>query len=167
MGDDWMSASGKLSNDTREAEGNRNKDLADIARSFANETKGLRTELIDQFMDILKTGGSQAITPTISRAVEASKQATSQSMLQTQGEMARTGLAGTPFAAAVLGQTSQQGNQATARIGPEISMELLKMIPNFLMGQASTSVSGMGTSAQNETSMYNHLLDAYMRAWGK
>ena len=51
--------------------------LEQYAGQFFQETTPMRQELIGQFEEILKTGGAQAQVPIISKAVEASKRASS------------------------------------------------------------------------------------------
>ena len=127
--------------------------LAQMAQEFAGETKGLRGEMITNFEDILKTGGSQATIPIISKAVEASKRATSQTMSQVEEDLARKGLSGTPFGENVMGQTRMSGNLATSQVPLDITNAFLQMIPGFILGQGQTATQGLGTASGQQTAL--------------
>jgi len=141
-----------------------NKDLSSMARGFANETKGLRQELITQMGDILKTGGSQAQVPMIAKAVEASKQATSKATQGLDAEMARAGLSGTPFGIMMKNNARQSGSLATSQIPTNIAQQILAMIPNFILGQGQTAMGGLGGAASNSTSQANTMTQGLFKS---
>lgn len=141
------------SSGARASEKTSNQALINMAQQFAGETQGIRRELISQFANVLKTGGSQATIPIIGKAVEASKQATSQSLRQLDEELARTGLAGTPFGVAAKGQATTAGNLATSQVPTNIIQQFLQMIPNFILGQGQQAVAGVGAGATNQTQL--------------
>lgn len=152
-GTDWVGS--KAKNNAQAAEPNSNIALVSLAKQLFGETEGLRTGINDLFSSILKTGGSQATTPIISNAVEASQRATSKTLAQTDEELARTGLAGTPFGANTRAGVLQEGNLSTSQIGPQIAMSLLQMIPGYLTGGLQTAFGGLGQGANNATNLTN------------
>ena len=115
--------------------------LSQLAIEFANETKGVRTGLLDSMQEVLSTGGSNI--PIISRSVEASRQAGSQATQQTQEELARSGLAGTPFGASILADQRQQSAQNVAGTQQQLAQAIFQMIPSYVLGQSQTSTSGL------------------------
>jgi len=120
--------------------------LEDISKQLFAETTPLRTNLIDQFMSVLSTGGSGAQIPAIQRAIEGSKQATSSNLRATRERLAQGGMAGTPFGEMVMSSAQGAGDFATSQVGPNMAMQLLQMIPGFTLGQGNTVVSGLGTA---------------------
>jgi hypothetical protein len=103
-------------------------------KSLAEGSTGTRDALLGVFEDVLKTGGSQATIPIISKAVEASMQATSDASRQTAESLAASGLAGTPFGVGEMARTYQQGRQATSQIPAQFSQQILNLIPDFILG---------------------------------
>jgi hypothetical protein len=134
-----MSAGGgKGSSDTSSPAADK---LAGLAQQFATETGGLRTGLIDSMNEVLTTGGSTI--PIISAAIEKSKQAASNATQQTEEQLAREGLSGTPFGAQVLAGTRQQGEQAAAQTSQSLAQQLFSQIANFVLGQSQSALSGL------------------------
>lgn len=159
------SIAGKNASDAgSEADPASNAQLIDLASGFAKETSGLRKDLVSQFAEILKTGGSQATVPIISKAVEASKQATSNTLKQLDEQLTTQKLAGTPFGAMVKAQTAQAGNQATSQVPTGIAQAFLQMIPNYILGQSQTATQGLGVGAQNQTSLANTGLQGFYKS---
>ena len=124
--------------------------LAKIAKKFFKETKDVRRELQDQFMEALVTGGVEARIPIIQKSQEASREATSSSLRQLDTQLAQSGLAGTPFGENIRAQTMMTGEQRTAAIPTEIVGQLLQQIPGFVTGANQTVVSGLGSAASAE-----------------
>jgi len=124
-----------------------------MQRSFAT---GTPEAVLDQIMSLV--GGVQPVTsgygnmlesalkgeatgatvPIIQQAVERSRQAGSRALQGTTDELARTGLAGTPFGQSILSQTRQQGAQAASQAGTDVMTQLIAQIPAFLAQNAST-----------------------------
>lgn len=86
-------------------------------------------------------GGIQV--PIISQALEAVRRASSQSQQGTQEELARTGLTGTPFGQNILATGKREGNLAAANTQTDIMKSLYNLIPNFVLGQSQTALSGL------------------------
>lgn len=116
--------------------------LANIAQQFAGETTPLRTGLISAFSQILSGQGTRL--PVVSQAMESSRQAGSKATSDTSNELARMGLAGTPFGERVLSESRSGANQSTSQAGSNAIMQLFSMIPNFTLGQGQTALSGLG-----------------------
>jgi hypothetical protein len=135
------------------SEGQANKTLADLALGFAEETSGLRGDIVSELEDALQGGISETQQSLISGAIEQSLQAGSQAREQVSDELARTGLAGTPFGISQLASTIQAGNQATSQVGTDLKNQIynaaMQMAGNYATGQAQTATAGLGTSATN------------------
>ena len=127
--------------------GGASSHLAHMAQAFFTEATPARQELLSQFEELLTTGGVGARQPIIRKAVEGSKRATSKSLQALEGDLARTGLAGTPFGENIRAGTRREGEFAASQIAPNMAMQLLQMIPNFLLGQGNVAISGMGQAA--------------------
>jgi len=158
---------GKSGSDTREANKNLgNVELAKMAKRFEEETRASRQGLAGMFEEIIKTGGSQATTPIISNAVESSQRAGSKTLQQVDENLARSGLAGTPFGAMTRANALQESEYNTSQIGPSMAMKILQMIPNYVLGQGQTAMSGLGTAETNRTNMYNQELNTFGQMFG-
>jgi len=128
--------------------------LANLAKQFAGETEGIRTGLIDAMQEVLSSGGSSV--PIIARSVDASKQAASNALNETSNDLARSGLAGTPFGENIRASTRQSGEQSAALTGESMAQNIFSMISNFILGQSQTSTSGLagaipGMNTQNQS----------------
>ena len=115
--------------------------LMDLARTFATETTGVRTGLVNAMQEVLSTGGSKL--PIISRSVEASRREGSKALQGTKDENARTGLSGTPFGSQILATQRREGNIAAGKTEQSLAQAILNMIPNFVLGQSQTALSGL------------------------
>jgi hypothetical protein len=150
-----------------EAEGESNKALAQLALGFAEETEGLRGSIVSELENALKGGISETQQSLISGAIEQSLQAGSQAREQVSDELARTGLAGTPFGISQLASTIQAGNQATSQVGTGLKNQIyqaaMQMAGSYATGQAQTATAGLGTSATN----YNDLLNTNLQGFYK
>jgi len=124
--------------------------LAALASQFARETAPVRNTLLADMESVLKGGNFRANQPIIGKAVESSMQAASRARRETSDELARTGLAGTPFGVGELAKVIQEGEQKTSQIAPQMQYDinnlLLQMIPNFILGQASNATSGLSNA---------------------
>ncbi len=117
--------------------------LTGMAMDLSQEITPLRQDLIGQMQAALQGDVSGGMIPILSKAVESSKQAASRTQQATTSELARTGLTGTPFGAAVLGQTKQQGEQAGATAETNVLQQLLSAIPTYTLGQSTLGTSGI------------------------
>ena len=130
----------------------RGSNLADIANAFYLETTPLRRNLISQMDEALTTGGIGARIPLIAKSQEASKRATSSALQQTDEDLARSRLAGTPFGAQARSDVLQRGEINTAMIPTNIVAQMLQTIPGFVTGANQTIISGLGQSAGAQAS---------------
>jgi hypothetical protein len=126
------------------------KKLEKIGSAFFKESTPARQELLSQMEEALTTGGVGARMPIISKAEEASKQATSRSLRALEGQLAQTGQAGTPFGTRALGEMSQRGEQATAAIGPQMAAQFLAQIAPLVFGQASQGIQGLSGAVEGQ-----------------
>lgn len=89
-----------------------------------------------------KQGTSPAV-PIISRAVEQSRRASSKALADTDAELAKQNLAGTPFGAMIKANQRREGNIAAGQTQQSLAQAIFNMIPNFLLGQGQTALSGL------------------------
>ena len=92
------------------------------------------------------TGGSTGMVPIVNRALEASLRAGSQATEQTEEDLARSELLDTPFGQEILAGTKREGALTASQVPTNIAMQLINMIPNFLLGQGQTIASGLGAA---------------------
>lgn len=122
-------------------------DFYQLMKGLLGETKELRGEYADQLMEALTTGGVGARIPIISKAMEASKRATSKAMTGAEEDMSRKGLSGTPFGEAILGSISREGAYTTSQIGPQYAQQMISGIPGYVGGMVTAAGTGMGTAS--------------------
>jgi hypothetical protein len=127
-------------------------ELIDIAKQLASQSEQLfRVALpgIQQggqvIQDVLRTGGSQALTPAISKAVEQTRAATSAAQRALDENLTRAGITGTERAR-LLGEQALQGEVAAAQIGPNFALPLIQQAAGLSLGQSPTALSGLGGS---------------------
>ncbi len=89
------------------------------------------------------TQGTSPAVPIISRAVEQSRRASSKALSDTDKELAQQGLAGTPFGAMIKANQRREGNIAAGQTQQSLAQAIFNMIPNFLLGQGQTALSGL------------------------
>ena len=124
--------------------------LANLATSMYNETSPARQGLLSVFQEILSGNGAKL--PFINQAVENSRQAGSTATQQTEEELARAGLSGTPFGARTMASQRTQAAQGVSQTRNDLMMQLFNMIPNFVLGQGQTAFSGLSGAAGRNTS---------------
>jgi len=129
--------------------------MADLAKSFAKESKPARMSYLGMLQDYLKGGTPAAQIPIIQSATEQSKKATSDTLRSIGDNLSSSGLGGTPYGQNVKAQAEMSGNQTTAAIPSNIMSTLLQQIPNFLTGQQSVAMQGLGNSASADASRYS------------
>lgn len=104
-----------------------------------------------------------AATPLIQRGVDASRQATSQSMQGADAYLAKIGASRSPFAAQTESQINQAGNNATAQVPTDIATALLSLFggqAGSSLGQSFGGLIGGGsqtghTSGSSKTSNFD------------
>jgi hypothetical protein len=99
-----------------------------------------------QAAEALKTGGVNANIPSINAAVDASRQSSSQSETQLREQLARSGLAGTPFAETIMAQTQGGDAARTGAIPAEATQAFIGQTVPTLEGQANAGTSAIGTA---------------------
>ena len=106
------------------------------------------SEAATQGMELLKTGGTAASIPSVQRAVESSKLALSNTLKQLTGNLASSGLGGTPYAESAKANTTMQGEQAASQAGTQAGSSLMQYISQLLGGTATAGTSLMGQATQ-------------------
>ncbi len=124
----------------------------------AATTKLLREETLQplirafmpQWLKSLSTGGTpSALLPVAQQTVSGIKSGTSAAKNSISQMLARMGLLNTPFGAKQLAETTQEGEQAAAGIGPQLAYELFQQALPAITGTGGTIISagrGLGTS---------------------
>ena len=105
--------------------------------------------------DVLKTGGSQAITPAIAGAVEQSRRANSQALRNTGEQLDLAGITGTQRED-ILGNMALQGEFQTSQVGPEAVLPLILQTAGTSTGLGATGLSGVGGAGQLLTPAIHH-----------
>lgn len=155
QGTDWVG--GKAANNADAANPKSNEALAKLAEAFAQETAGARQGLLQAMEEVLSTGGSTI--PIINRSIEASHQASSNALKSTDEDLARTGLAGTPFGENIRAGQKQQGQMSAAMEGEKLAQAIFQMIPNLILGQGQSAMSGLGGAATNSSNLTNSMMN--------
>ncbi len=124
--------------------------LSKIAQSFFTETEPLRSEFTNQLLQLLQTGGTNARVPIIEKSVEATRKASSDALGATQTELARSGLAGTPFGENVLATQTATGEQAAAKTKIDLLRELLAQVSGYTLGTGNVAISGLSGARTSE-----------------
>lgn len=133
--------------------------LESMAQQLFGETSPLRALLTSQMEEALATGGVGAQIPIIQRAEERARLATSQAMEGVERELARTGLAGTPFGETLRAETARRGEFDISQIRPTMTSQFLAQIPGYTMGTTQTGIGGMGAAATAEAQRIRGLYD--------
>lgn len=125
----------------------------------AQDILGTATPAFESFMsimsNILQTGEAGTVgpqVPIIQRSVEASRRAGSQAQRGTTEELARTGLAGTPFGETIRAGGEREAAFQTSQIAPNMMMQFMGMLPNFLSSILQTGIGGLA-GARTEAQM--------------
>jgi len=112
-----------------------------LRRNLANEIKGPRRSLINQFSEALRTGSIGAQNPLIQKSVEASRIAGSQAQSATAESLGQAGITG-PQAQRILADQRTSSDLATSRIPAQATQSVLSLAPSFLQGQTG-QVAGL------------------------
>ena len=114
--------------------------LASIAEQINKETDPLRTQFLSQLSQVLSGNTSTSSTiPLIQSGVASARQAGASSISSAQGYLAQSGVARSPFAAAIMSLTNQAN---TANIG-----NVPLQVANTMLGETSTAASGFTNSS--------------------
>lgn len=132
--------------------------LSNIAEALFNESTPLRRTLLTQGKEAADTGGVTSQIPLINRLIEGRRSALSTSMRDTEGRLAASGLARTPFGQSTLANLQIGGESEIADIGPKTAAEFLKMLvaPTFNQsGQVVSAASGAAGAESTVTASEN------------
>lgn len=101
----------------------------------------------DVLQDVIKTGGSGALTPSIRQAVEQTRSGASRAQTATAESLTRAGITGSE-AARILGAQRQAGEVAAAQVGPQIALPLVNAAAAQSIGQIAPGLSGLAGAGQ-------------------
>lgn len=130
--------------------------LAGVAQRIIRETNPVRREILGQQLEALQTGGVNAQIPIVQRAVDASNRAASQATEAARSDIARTGLAGTPFGANVLANVGLEGRARSAAIPSAIAGSIASGAPAFV-----SSIQSQGLEALRSAADLDRLIQSF------
>src|SRR6267142_3288304 len=100
--------------------------LGAIAGQINNEVDPVRKEFLSQLTQVLSGNlYNNSLLPLIQNATGQMRQAVGQSSQGAEAYLAKTGTAQSPFAASILAQLNQQGNEAIAGIPIQFAQQML------------------------------------------
>lgn len=130
--------------------------LASLSEQMFAESNPARRLMFKQLTEALKTGGVGARIPIIQRAVENVNTATAAATKGASADFARSGLAGSSFAAQALAGIRAAGSTKAAEIPTDVAQELISAGPGLISsgsgipGLASAaSIQASGSAAEN------------------
>jgi hypothetical protein len=129
--------------------------LANISKESFDISKPGLEEIISQGLEAWKTGGTGASLPMVQRAVESSKVAGSQALKGAEANLASSGLAGTPYAAATEASLGQQNEFNTNAAANAIGQQIMNALIQGVTGAQSNAFQGLGTAANVTGSQMN------------
>lgn len=121
--------------------------LSQAASGVIQEGKPLRTELLGQQLEALQTGGVGAQIPIIGAAQSQSRQATARALAGITDDLARSGLARSPFGQRQLASTRLSGEAATDLIPSQVAQAFIAGAPTTGFAGIAPGISGLGTAA--------------------
>lgn len=99
-----------------------------------------------QVEEIVRTGGSTALIPSIQRAVEAASGAVSSSRTAASQNLTRAGITGTDFAS-IMANLQQQGDLAVSGIPGQFTLPIQMQALQAVLGLPSLSIQGLTGAA--------------------
>lgn len=116
--------------------------LLDLGKRFTSgQSEDVRSGLLTAMQEVLSTGGSNI--PIISRTIDASRSASSRALMETEQDLAQSGLAGTPFGENILATQRQKGEVGAAQVGESLAQNIFNMISQFILGQGQLGVGAL------------------------
>lgn len=126
--------------------------LLEIFQNLSAEGQPLREELGTQFLDILRTGGSQAINPSIEAAREASNYAGAKALQDVEKDLHQSGQYHTPFGRSRRDLLKMETGMRSGQIAPQMQFQFMQnalpLIAGYSSGQGSTIAQGLGAAVQ-------------------
>lgn len=122
-----------------------NSDLANQGKGLYYGAMPVLSNIEQQGLSQLNSGGIGSNVPVVQGAVNQSKAATSSTLKQLQDQLNSSGLGGSPFALNQIATSQMQGNQASNQAGYGAANWLLNALPTL-----STTATGQGTAATNQ-----------------
>ena len=121
---------------------------------------------IAQMDEALKTGGVGAQIPLISRATEASRQATSNALSQLDEQLAASGLGRSSYGMRNRGDILLRGEQATADVGPRIAQEFINLGAQVLPGVEAGRSTAQRGAFESSTQRFLAEADTVLKRYG-
>jgi hypothetical protein len=121
-----------------------------LGSKFAKAALPLYSQSVSTAENALQTGGVGGQIPSINRAVDANRQASSQAMESTRQSLARLGLSDSPFAQDILASQNQRSNDTAASIAPDAASQIIGGIAG-LVGLGQRGFGPMGEAAGLDT----------------
>ena len=122
----------------------------------------LYSQALGQASQAIQTGGVNSQIPSINRAVDASRGASSQAEQQTRQSLARLNLTNTPFAQEILGQNRETSANRIADIGPTMASQIAAGAPNLIsLGQRGLGAMGQAAGLDTTTQYTPSGLDQF------
>ena len=125
----------------------QSEEFEGFLKEFRADVRPIREESFRQIAEALQTGGIGSRLPIATKAVEATRSATSNALTQIDESLARSNLAGTPFGENIRASQVLSGELEAARIPTDFAAELTRLGPGLATGTAGTLVQGLGTAA--------------------
>jgi hypothetical protein len=141
-------------------------------RAIFRTQQPIRRVLSQQTLEALRTGGVGARLPIAQRAVEQARIGNAESLRSAQANIARSGLAGTPFAQRMLAQLTQQGRFQESQIPTAFAQQLIgaagggsQQLPSF--GSLPSGAGGGGAGGKDASGVGTLLSNALVNKWPK
>ena len=128
--------------------------LLSIATNLINQSEPLRTEVMGQTLESLRTGGVGAGLPIVQRSIEGSRAATSAALGQIGESMDRQGLGGSSYKNSLMADTALRGAQTTEAIPQQWAEKFIEGAPSMMLGVTGQGLGGYSsaTGAANQRS---------------
>jgi hypothetical protein len=124
--------------------------LASLSEQMFQESNPARRLMFKQLTEALKTGGVGARIPIIQRAVENVNTATAAATKGASADFARSGLAGSSFAAEALAGVRASGSARAAEIPTDIAEQLISAGPGLI--SSGSGIPGLSAAASIQAS---------------
>jgi hypothetical protein len=127
--------------------------LAGISEQINKEVNPVRKLMLGQMKQVLN--GNQftnSSIPLIQSGVSAARQAGAASLSSTQSSLATSGVAQSPFAAAIMSMSQQATNEQIGAVPGQVSGEILGEVPNAVSNIGGQALSGLAGAAQTNNS---------------
>ncbi len=136
-----------------QAQTSASRELEAFTGEIRQQSRGTRELLFSQAEEALRTGGVGAQIPSITRAQESSRLATSRALEQIDVSLAQSNLAGTPFGERVRAEALTTGEFATSQIPTQQAASIIQTFPGIASGAAIPIITGLGSAASAQANL--------------